>query len=172
MKIDELKIEECQKVLKREIFGRIACSLKDQPYVVPFNFAFDGKKYLYAFSTVGQKIEWMRENPRVCVEVEDIKNQNDWTTVLIFGRYEELPDTPEFESLRAYAYELLSRRLIWWQPAFVSGDLRDEIEVKPVYFRINIEKITGHRGYSESFESYIPAGQPAELKKDRSRGLW
>ena len=52
---------------------------------------------LYAFSTIGQKIEWMRENPKVCLEVEEIDDQSHWTTVLVIGRYEEIHQEPERE---------------------------------------------------------------------------
>lgn len=172
MKVEELTINECWDVLEKTKMGRLACSLNGQPYIVPFNFAFDGRKYLYGFSTVGQKIEWMRENPLVCVEVEDVKNQEDWTTLIIFGRYEELPDVPEFEDLRIYAHELLSRRPMWWQPAYVAGTHREQSEEKPVYFRILIEKITGHRAVSDFCETFVPAGQTVRIKESWLRGLW
>jgi nitroimidazol reductase NimA-like FMN-containing flavoprotein (pyridoxamine 5'-phosphate oxidase superfamily) len=41
---------------------------------------------LYAFSTIGQKVECMRENPKVCLEIEEIADKNHWTTVLVIGR--------------------------------------------------------------------------------------
>ena len=113
MFIKELTTGESFEFLTEKQFGRIACARENQPYVVPFHFAFDGDKQLYAFSTLGQKIEWMRANPLVCVEVDDIKNQFEWTSLVIFGRYKELPDTPEFASERTRAYELLSRRAMW-----------------------------------------------------------
>ena len=172
MKVEELKINECWDVLEKTKMGRLAGSLDGQPYIVPFNFAFDGRKYLYAFSTVGQKIEWMRENPLVCVEVEDIKNQEDWTTLIIFGRYEELPDEPEFEDRRIHAHELLSRRPMWWQPAYVAGMRPEKSDEKPVYFRIYIEKITGHRSFSDACETFIPAGQTVKMQGSWLRGLW
>ena len=34
----------------------------------------DDNDYLYSFSTVGQKIEWMRANPNVCVETDEVTN--------------------------------------------------------------------------------------------------
>ena len=110
MFIKELTTEKCYEILTEKRVGRLACARENQPYVVPFHFAFDGGEHFYAFSTLGQKIEWMRANPLVCVEVDDIKNQFEWTSFIIFGRYEELPDTPEFASERTRAYELLSRR--------------------------------------------------------------
>lgn len=160
MKIEELKIDECRKILSNSILGRIACASGNQPYVVPFNFVFDGREYLYAFSTIGRKIRWMRENPLVCVEIEEIVNQYNWTTLVIFGSYEELPDEPEFERQRIYAHELLSRRPMWWQPAYVAGTHREQSGDIPVYFRIHIEKITGHRAAPESFETKVPRTAP------------
>lgn len=151
MFIKELTTGESFKFLTEKQFGRIACARENQPYVVPFHFAFDDNKQLYAFSTLGQKIEWMRANPLVCVEVDDIKNQFEWTSLVIFGRYEELPDAPEFASERNRAYELLSQRAMWWQPAYVAGVHRPSsaADDKPIYFRIFIDKITGHRAVSD-----------------------
>ncbi len=145
MFIKELTAAECSKILLDKRVGRIACARENQPYVVPFHFAFDGGEHLYAFSTFGQKIEWMRANRLVCVEVDDINNQNEWTSLVIFGRYEELTDTPEFANARTRAYNLLSRHAMWWQPAFVAGAHRVQSDDKPIYFRIYIDTITGHR---------------------------
>ena len=39
---------------------------------MPIYFAYhDG--YLYSFSTVGRKIEWMRGNPLVCLETDEVE---------------------------------------------------------------------------------------------------
>lgn len=149
MFVKELRTEECFEILTEKRVGRIACARENQPYIVPFHFAFDGEEYLYAFSMIGQKIEWMRANPLVCVEVDDIKNQFEWTSLVIFGRFEELPDAPEFANERNRAYELLSCHAMWWQPAFVAGTHRSSTDDKPIYYRILIDKITGHRAVSE-----------------------
>ena len=37
----------------------------------------------------------MRENPKVCLEVEEIGDKSHWTTVLVIGRYEEIHQDPE-----------------------------------------------------------------------------
>ncbi|MDH3492746.1 MAG: pyridoxamine 5'-phosphate oxidase family protein [Acidobacteriota bacterium] len=156
MKVEELATKQCWEVVKRTGWGRIACSQNDQPYIVPFEFVSDNKKNLYGFASVGQKIEWMRKNPLVCVEIEERDEYNDQTTLVIFGRYEELPDTPEFESQRIYAHELLSRRPMWWQSVYVSEDFGDEIKEMPVFFRIIVDRITGHRVVSGRSEAPMP----------------
>ena len=91
MLIHELTREQCREVLGRAELGRLACSRFDQPYVVPIHFSFDpDNDCIYAFSTVGQKVQWMRDNPKVCLEVEEIDDKDSWTTVVVFGRYDEI----------------------------------------------------------------------------------
>jgi uncharacterized protein len=160
MTITELTIEECRKFLVKTRLGRLACARDNQPYAVPVDFVYDTRDYLYAFSTLGQKIEWMRANPLVCVEFDSIKQQNDWITVVVFGQYEELPPTQQFASERIYAYELLSRQPSWWQPAYVGGDQRPPSEnAEPIYFRIHISQMTGHRASVDEAESDGETGQ-------------
>jgi nitroimidazol reductase NimA-like FMN-containing flavoprotein (pyridoxamine 5'-phosphate oxidase superfamily) len=69
---------------------------------VPVYFVYE-KDSLYSFSTVGQKIEWMRANPLVCVEVDEVVNPQQWVSVVVFGRYEELLDAPEWQGAREVA---------------------------------------------------------------------
>lgn len=163
MYIKELTDTECLQMLIEKRFGRISCSREDQPYTVPLHFAFDGADYLYVFATFGQKIDWMRANPLVCVEVDDIKNQFEWVSLVIFGSYEELPDLSEFEDERATAYKLLSRQAMWWQPGYVTGSHNSLLQDnKPIFFRIFINKITGRQAISDDppFESDVERISP------------
>jgi uncharacterized protein len=89
MLITELTINECRAILKGTNLGRLSCVRYSQPYTVPIYFDFSDD-YPYSFATLGKKIQWMRTNPRVCVEVDDILDQFNWTTVVVEGRYEEL----------------------------------------------------------------------------------
>ena len=77
---------------------------------MPIYFAYhDG--YLYSFSTVGRKIEWMRGNPLVCLETDEVVSSQPW-----------------------------------WEPGYVKT-IVDGIErpLMPVFYRIRILEITGHR---------------------------
>jgi hypothetical protein len=106
--------------------------------------------YLYGFSTVGRKIEWMRANPNVCIEVDDVRNAEQWTTVIVMGRYEELPDAPATADGRGLAYSFLQRTPAWWEPGYAKTVLKgNERPLVPVYFRIQIESITGHQATSK-----------------------
>lgn len=111
MTINELTAAECSEFLSRVSLGRLACSLDDQPYVVPIFLAHDAG-YLHALSTVGQKIKWMRKNPKVCVQVDEIQSQSQWTSVVVNGQYQELVE-PRYSSELAHARKLLEKHLRW-----------------------------------------------------------
>jgi nitroimidazol reductase NimA-like FMN-containing flavoprotein (pyridoxamine 5'-phosphate oxidase superfamily) len=145
MLIHELSADECLEVLRRTTLGRLACSHHDQPYVVPVHFSYDADRHcLYGFSTVGQKIEWMRDNPKVCVEIEDIENKDWWATVLAFGRYEEVGDAPEEAAVRQRVWELFQQRSEWWLPATAKvGGARERHNT--VVYGIQIDRVTGRR---------------------------
>ena len=120
--------------------------MSDQPYVVPIYVAFESG-YIYALSTFGQKIEWMRTNPKVCVEIDEIVGESEWISVLVNGRYEELRE-PQFTEERAHARELLEKRHRWWQTAFAERQLRSADQlVDPIMFRIEIVSVTGLRAH-------------------------
>lgn len=144
MQIHELSVAECTAVLIRSHLGRLACAHFEQPYIVPIHFSFDAQRHcLYAFSMIGQKIEWMRDNPKVCVEVEEIDDKNHWTTVLVFGRYEELQRTPEHAEARARAEQSFDQRQEWWLPA--AGHVRSREHEHMVVYSIQIDRLTGRR---------------------------
>jgi len=153
MVIYDLTPEECRKTLERESFGRLACASGNQPYIVPIYFAYKGE-YLYGFSTVGQKIEWMRANPCVCVEIDAVTSADRWLSVIITGQYEELPDISEWDEEVIEAYELIRKRGLWSQPAYVSAVHRDPSQ-RPtlVYYRIHIDKVTGRRAFPDTVEA-------------------
>jgi nitroimidazol reductase NimA-like FMN-containing flavoprotein (pyridoxamine 5'-phosphate oxidase superfamily) len=146
MLIQNMTRQATIEILERAKLGRLACAHEGQPYITPILFAY-GANCLYSFSTLGQKIDWMRANPLVCLEVDEIASREDWTTVIVFGQYEELPDTPAYEAHRKRAHDLLQRRPAWWEPGYVKTVLEGrERPLEPLYFRIHIEKISGRRG--------------------------
>src|SRR4249920_2551904 len=96
--------QKCLEFLKQIGFGRLGCAHDNQPYVVPIYFAYESEQ-LFGFSTEGQTIGWMRENPRVCLLADEIRSEHEWTSVLVMGRYEELLDNPQYEALRRHGHE-------------------------------------------------------------------
>ena len=145
MVIEEMSHQACIDFVQRTRFGRLACEQEGQPYVTPIFFACHHDA-LYGFSTIGQKIEWMRKNPHVCVESDQVTSPQQWTSVIIYGRYEELRPDPRYDADRKLAHGLLQQRPIWWEPGYARTTVGGkERPLELVYYRIHIGLITGHR---------------------------
>ena len=87
----------------------------------------------------------MRVNPLVCIEVDEMVSSRQWTSVIVFGSYEELPDTPEWANEREFAHKMLQVNEVWWEPGYASSILH-AAERRPVpVYRIEVVQITGHR---------------------------
>ncbi len=144
--ITEMNRSECLGLLSSQRLGRLACCLDGKPYVVPVTFASDGN-YLYGFSLTGKKIEWMRTNPRVCLQVDEFASHSEWRSVIIDGKFEELPDRMGWKHARDHAWSLLSQHANWWEP----GGLKpaDENPTPHVFYRIIIENLTGRKSVTE-----------------------
>ena len=90
MVIREMTKAECQEMLVASHLARLACARSNQPYIVPMHVDLDGE-FLYGFATLGQKIEWMRLNPLVCLEIDELISDWQWASVI---RIRALRGTP------------------------------------------------------------------------------
>jgi len=149
MVIREMSKEECLRVLGGARLARLACAHENQPYIVPVYLAYDGASgCLYGFTTMGEKVETMRTNPLVCVEVDEIAEYDQWLSVIAIGRYEELPQTPECDDERLRAWQDLKTQPMWWEPGSMACVARahsnSTAPSSGVYYRIRIEHLTGH----------------------------
>src|SRR5579862_8744083 len=145
MLISKMKLEECREFLAHHEIGRLACARDGQPYIVPIYFVYE-PDHLYGFTTPGQKVEWMRTNPQICVEADEVLNLETWTSVVVLGRYEELSETGELAAERNKAQSLLLKRASWWMTAYEASVARGHHEDPlPVFYRIRIGEISGLR---------------------------
>lgn len=164
MFIHEMTESECRQALQQATVGRLACARDNEPYVVPIYFAFDGQ-HVYGFTTLGQKTDWMRTNPRVCLEIDERTAPDQWQSIIVFGRYEELPDLPKYEAARVKAHELLQKHAMWWEPAYVGAAHRDmPHSVTPIFYRIKIDRMTGHRATPELAELAASDGEETKAR--------
>lgn len=167
MKIREMTTEESLDFLARSRFGRLGCVRDDQPYIVPISFVCDNGR-IYGFSTAGQKTDWMRTNPRVCLQADRVISARRWTSIVVYGLYQELPDMPEHRNERERAWALFQQTPDWWEPAYVRpADGKTERPLESIWYTIDIEKITGH-----SAGEPLPAASLSLYGRNRDAGGW
>lgn len=146
-----------EEILNRATVGHLGLCLKNQPYVVPLLFASkDGNVYLHS-SDSGMMMQFLRNNPSVCFEVEEFLNvvpgpvpckyTNTYRSVIAFGTAHILTDLDEkTEGLRLivakYAGEEVARAL--------TKDMIEEYRSTLLHratavIKIRIDQITGKR---------------------------
>jgi nitroimidazol reductase NimA-like FMN-containing flavoprotein (pyridoxamine 5'-phosphate oxidase superfamily) len=143
MIVNTLSPLECTKLLTTNRLARLACANEGRPYVVPIYYAY-ADNHLYGFSVPGKKIEWMRVNPLVSVQVDERGKGREWRSVVVDGRYEELPDRIGHKLQRDHAWSMLSTHIDWWEPGALKPVTPPVSDHSPhVFFRIVIEEMSG-----------------------------
>ena len=146
MLIQEIGKEQCEELLAKVGFWRLACTFENQPYVVPIYLAFEPGT-LYGFATMGQKVDWMRLNPLVCAETGEVRSQTDWWSVIIQGHYEEFPDTAPYAQRRHDAQALLETYTpLWWKVGVEAAQTSERFDRNhAVFFGIHVDEVTGRK---------------------------
>jgi nitroimidazol reductase NimA-like FMN-containing flavoprotein (pyridoxamine 5'-phosphate oxidase superfamily) len=142
----ELTDRQIDLVLHSQMIGRIGCYANEKVFITPVTYAFHAG-CIYAHSKDGHKVQAMRNNPKVCFQVEAIENMKNWRSVIIWGEYEELiKDNDQLSSM-----EILADR---FAPFILSETVSPthsypkspsivEKDKKPVLYRIKIMEKTG-----------------------------
>jgi nitroimidazol reductase NimA-like FMN-containing flavoprotein (pyridoxamine 5'-phosphate oxidase superfamily) len=144
--LNETRINE---VLENSIVGRLGYTNGERIFIIPISYFFYNRKYIIAHSREGQKIEILRKNPVVCLEVDLIHNLSNWESVILWGKYEEITSQPD----RHYALDLLIRKINQqkikeMQVAYSEQSEVDESTVLPdreksIVYRIKVENKSG-----------------------------
>ncbi len=98
-------MEEIKDIIKEALFCNIAMCRSNIPYLVPMNFGFDGQYFYLHSAPEGLKLDILKENPRVCIEItQDLKiipstdvckTGMKYSSVIVSGRIEFLSDKAE-----------------------------------------------------------------------------
>lgn len=138
-----LTSEQLEEVLKNNLFGHIGCNDGYNTYVYPVNYVYDGK-HIICHSQHGAKTAVMRENKRVCFQVDEVKDFMNWKSVMVLGEYHEIEDERErYIAMKAFLGRMLYIKTS--KPVLQSTEGKAEVHAtsKPVIFRISMEEQSG-----------------------------
>ena len=94
LKVEDMTPADMHALLQRESFGHLGCARDGRPYVLPMNYAYDGKE-LYFFTTEGMKTQFIQANPQVCLQVEEVTDSTHWRSVMVIGKAEQITGNEE-----------------------------------------------------------------------------
>jgi uncharacterized protein len=87
----ELSRAEIDDFLRGQRIARLGCHAGGVTYIVPLIYAYEDGAVV-AVTTEGRKTAMLRENPRVCVEMDeyDADGRGSWRSVIAYGTCAEL----------------------------------------------------------------------------------
>jgi nitroimidazol reductase NimA-like FMN-containing flavoprotein (pyridoxamine 5'-phosphate oxidase superfamily) len=133
----EMSPSEIDEFVLSQKVGRVGCHVGGETYVVPVIFGWDGN-CIYVYTTEGKKVDMMRENQRVCFEIDEYLASGGWRSVIAQGMFEELEGDDAGRALQIIAERVSSNR--------DSGNSRPRGEGRtPVAFRIRTSEVTGRK---------------------------
>jgi len=144
--IEKLTNGQIEEVLKDNVWGHLGCNDGFNTYVYPFNYLYDGK-YITCHSQQGFKTQVMRQNKRVCFQVDEVNNDKDWKSVMVLGEYQEVNDELEYkDAMKVFDSRRLFLKIS--ESSILSGSTEQEVKMqlkdsKPVIFRIVIDEKSG-----------------------------
>lgn len=141
-RLNDIQIEN---ILSSQVIGRLACTDGNQPYIVPVTFRYDGK-YIYGQTNEGMKLEILRKNPNVCLEIDWMTDMRNWESVLVYGQFEELDEIEAEEAKKIFfdrMFPLMTSATIHAHQHAVTETVDDSTRIKYIMYRIKINDITG-----------------------------
>jgi nitroimidazol reductase NimA-like FMN-containing flavoprotein (pyridoxamine 5'-phosphate oxidase superfamily) len=136
--IKQLDENAARKLFKEQKYGHLGCILAGgEPYVVPVNYLYLDDE-IYIHSLPGNKIDALRLNGKICLQVEKIKDSYQWQSAIGFGEFQEIKKKQVVIRILHEFTEHFPRMTP------VEGMITDEDVVSElVLFRIDIKKISG-----------------------------
>jgi nitroimidazol reductase NimA-like FMN-containing flavoprotein (pyridoxamine 5'-phosphate oxidase superfamily) len=141
IEVEDLSDNEIHEILSRVGYGHLGCSRNDRPYVVPVHYAYDNRT-IFIYTTEGKKFEIIKQNSNVCLQVEEVIDNQHWISVIVDGTAEQINSGPEripaLEAIVAANPTLTPAVSIRWMDDWV----RENIEV---IYRITPATTSGRR---------------------------
>lgn len=145
--LGQLTENEIVDVLEKGTVGRIGCTDGNRIYIVPVTYIFRGDHVL-CHSNEGMKIHMMRSNPNVCFEVDDIRDNAHWKSIIAWGIYQEITAENELAEARKQLTDraLKHKTSITALPPEASPEqpiAHGSAHGESVYYKIKLEEVTG-----------------------------
>ncbi|MBA2379975.1 MAG: pyridoxamine 5'-phosphate oxidase family protein [Blastocatellia bacterium] len=146
IEVEDMRTDEINDLLSRRNYGHLGCAEDGQPYVVPVHYAYD-EPAIYIYTTEGKKSEIVKDNPLVCLQVEEVEDNQNWKSVLVNGRAVHVTYPAE----RNRALELITKVNPTLTPAvsirWMDSWVRENVEV---ILRIDSRTKTGRASVDRS----------------------
>jgi nitroimidazol reductase NimA-like FMN-containing flavoprotein (pyridoxamine 5'-phosphate oxidase superfamily) len=92
--MDALPDHEIRRLLGASRFGHLGLADEGRAYVVPLFYGYkDGTFYFH--SQPGLKDVFIAHTREACLVVDQVRSEDDWASVMVFGQIEDVRDAPD-----------------------------------------------------------------------------
>lgn len=142
-----LKDKDNKFLLENNYLGHLSYIYQNRPFVVPITYFFDPlRNVIICYSAEGHKMNAMRKNKQVAMNIVDVDALTNWKSVTIHGAFEQLFTSEAKSYLHDFSLgikSLVAKKELK-ELSFISEFSSKLInENSPMIFIIKIEKITG-----------------------------
>lgn len=134
----DLTRDECVALLARQHVGRLAYTFRDRVDVEPIAYVWDVDT-LFLRTGPGVKLDTLKRNPWVALEVDEVRGLFAWESVVVKGTVYFLRAAGTEFDQATYQRGLRALRRI--EPRFGTAD--DPLGDRTMLFRIHVDGITG-----------------------------
>jgi len=136
--IRELTHGECEAMLRRHGFGRLAYALHDRVWIEPISYAYDDG-WLVGRTSAGSKLATLAHNPWVAMEIDDVRDTFDWRSVVAYGTFYPLHQRGTPTERRSWEHAVSLVRAV--APDALGPN--DPAPFRDVLFHIHVDTMTG-----------------------------
>ncbi|MDN3655258.1 pyridoxamine 5'-phosphate oxidase family protein [Ferruginibacter paludis] len=142
-----LSAGEVELLLKIQVVGHLGCTDGYNTYVYPVNYVYDDH-FIFCHSTPGAKLDMMRKNNRVCLQVEECIDFTHWKSVMVQGIFQELEEERDrYTAMKMFAeknlYQKINQPVLPHNTTVNGTQVKWHVKNRPVFFRIVIDEKTG-----------------------------
>jgi uncharacterized protein len=137
-------LKEIELIIQRAQVCRLAMVDKDGPYIVPLCFGYQNKTFYFHSAPEGRKVNIIKRNPRVCVELDadlELVGGNvpcnfgmHFTSVIAFGKATIIQEL----DLKREALQIIHA-----QYSDQAGEMTDKAITNTLVFEVVIDRMTG-----------------------------
>lgn len=138
--LGDLSKRQLIDILERQVIGRLGCHAEGQTYIVPINYVYRDNA-IYGHSANGKKIEMMRSNPKVCFQVDEIKDSFRWQSAILWGEFSELKGEERQQAMQGIIHRIMP--LTDRPGEDPSHGIETEKHNELIVYKIALTKVTG-----------------------------
>ncbi|WP_421803187.1 pyridoxamine 5'-phosphate oxidase family protein [Flagellimonas sp.] len=145
----DLTTSASTRVFRNNYLGHLAYLWQGKPYVIPITYYFDPTdNTIISYTSEGHKIDAMRKNNSISVQVEEIQSMFNWESAMAHGTFEELEGSVAKQKLHVFTEGIknIIKRKEHKEVEFIN-EFSSKLYSRgiPIVYRIKILEIMGKR---------------------------